>query len=127
MHRRGETLSSIAAALQAPLSEIELLLKLDRVYWNHKLIKKGPSDQGAGQRPAPQIGADSASFGQKQARILHVPDFHDQRGALDPEALSSHRLVTAGLPQRLIQQGKFELCHSRIEGHRTRGGQLHLW
>lgn len=31
MHRRGETLTSISAALQAPLSEIELLLKLTRI------------------------------------------------------------------------------------------------
>jgi hypothetical protein len=31
MHRRGETIASIAAALQAPLNEIELLLKIDRI------------------------------------------------------------------------------------------------
>jgi hypothetical protein len=31
MHRRGETISSIAAALQTPLNEIELLLKIDRI------------------------------------------------------------------------------------------------
>ena len=31
MHRRGETIPSIAAALQAPLSEIDLLLKLNRI------------------------------------------------------------------------------------------------
>jgi len=31
MHRRGETMTSIAAALQTPYNEIELLLKLDSI------------------------------------------------------------------------------------------------
>ena len=31
MHNRGETMASISAALQAPLNEIELLLKLNRI------------------------------------------------------------------------------------------------
>jgi hypothetical protein len=31
MHRRGETIASIAAALEAPSNEVELLLKLDSI------------------------------------------------------------------------------------------------
>jgi hypothetical protein len=35
MYRRGETVASIAAALQTPSTEIELLLKVDRLLESH--------------------------------------------------------------------------------------------
>lgn len=42
MHRRGDTAEQIAAALQVPVQEVELLLRVHRIVLNHLIVTPRP-------------------------------------------------------------------------------------